>query len=400
MDEYVPYDAASRIQDYLVFGEFGDVNPSVTDSSTFTFLSPSTMRDAFDHAMEGCFLYSRHWNPTNTFLARALSALEDTASSHLAGSGMAAIACTILQLCSSGDQIVCARTIYGGTYAFAKNFLPRFGIEVAFVDIQDLSAVEGAITPKTKLIYCESVSNPLLEVSDMRGLSEVADRHGVKLVVDNTFSPMTFTPSRLGADIVIHSLTKFVNGTSDCVAGAVCGSVQLVDSLSNVNDGACMLLGPVLDSYRSASILKNLHTLHVRIKQHSANAMYLAAGLVDRGCKVHYPGLTDHPGHELMKATMNPAYGFGGVLAIDVETAANADKVMTLMQEEKVGYLAVSLGYFKTLFSSPSASTSSEIPPEERAAIGLSDGLIRISVGLDEDIDRALHRIMACLARL
>lgn len=400
MESYTPYDAASRIQDKLVFGEFGDVNPSIADSSTYTFLTPGTMREAFGHAMEGCFLYSRHWNPTNKYLADALAVLEDTGAAHVSASGIAAIACTILQLCSDGDHFVCARTIYGGTYALIKNLLPRLGIKVSFVDIQDLGAVEGAITKSTRLIYCESISNPLLEVADIRRLAAISGKHGLKLVVDNTFSPMILTPHRLGADIVVHSLTKFINGTSDCVAGCICAPEVFVNELSDVNAGVCMLLGPVLDSHRAASILKNLHSLHTRIKQHSANALHLAEGLQERGYRVFYPGLQGHPQHELMKSTMNPAYGFGGMLALDVDTAANADKVMTRMQEEKVGYLAVSLGYFKTLFSSPSASTSSEIPPDERKAIGLSEGLIRISVGLDEDIDRSLHRMVACLARL
>jgi methionine-gamma-lyase len=397
---YVPYDPASRIQDFLAFGEFGDVNPSVADSSTFTFLSPDTMREAFEHAIEGCFLYSRHWNPTNKYLAQALATLEDTRAAHVTASGIAAIACVIVQLCSAGDHFICARTIYGGTYALIKNFLPRFGIDVTFVDIQDLSAVAAAIKPQTKLIYCESISNPLLEVADMRELASLAHKHKLQFVVDNTFSPMLLTPKRLGADVVIHSLTKFINGTSDCVAGCICGTEELIDDLSNVNSGACMLLGPVLDSHRSASILKNLHSLHIRMKQHSANAAYLATVLVEKGFPVYYPGLPSHPRHALMAETMNPSFGYGGVLAIDVGSGDKADKVMTLMQQEKVGYLAVSLGYFKTLFSSPSASTSSEIPPEDRAEMGLSEGLIRISVGLDENIERSADRILNCLSRI
>ncbi|MFI5385860.1 MAG: aminotransferase class I/II-fold pyridoxal phosphate-dependent enzyme [Fimbriimonadales bacterium] len=400
MGQQKPHDAASRIQDYLVFGEFGDVNPSITDSSTFTFLSPSTMHEVFEHEIEGCFLYSRHWNPSNKYLSRALAALEDTPAAHATSSGISAIACTIAQLCQTGDEMVCGRTIYGGTYALIKNFLPRLGIETRFVNILDLEAVEKAITAKTRLIYCESISNPLLDVADMCALAEIANQHNIKLVVDNTFSPMVLTPYRLGAHVVIHSLTKFINGTSDCVAGCICASQEFIDELSNVNSGACMLLGPVLDSIRAASILKNLHSLHIRIQKHSDNAMHLAEGLTARGFKVHYPGLPTHPQHQLMTSIMNPVMGYGGMLALDVETEDRANRLMTTMQEEKVGYLAVSLGYFKTLFSSPSASTSSEIPEDERHSMGLSDGLVRISVGLDHDIDRSLHRILACLGRL
>jgi len=400
MGPYKPHDAASRIQDYLVFGEFGDVNPSITDSSTFTFLSPATMHEVFEHEIEGCFLYSRHWNPSNKYLSRALAALEDTESAHATSSGISAIACVIAQLCGCGDEMVCSRTIYGGTYALIKNFLPRLGIETAFVNILDLEAVEKAITPKTKLIFCESISNPLLDVADMQALAAIADRHGIKLVVDNTFSPMVLTPARLGAHIVVHSLTKFINGTSDCVAGCICASREFIDELSNVNSGACMLLGPVLDSIRAASILKNLHSLHIRMQKHSANGLHLACGLTSSGYVVHYPGLPEHPQHALMRSIMNPQMGFGGMLALDVETEDRANRLMTMMQEEKVGYLAVRLGYFKTLFSSPSSSTSSEIPEEERHGMGLSDGLVRISVGLDQDIDRSLQRILDCLGRL
>lgn len=394
------YDAASHIQDYLVFGEFGDVNPSITDSSTFTFLSPSTMHEVFEHEIEGCFLYSRHWNPSNKYLSRALAALEDTEAAHATSSGISAIACALTQLCGTGDEIVCSRTIYGGTYALLKNFLPRHGIKTRFVDILNLKTVEAAITPNTRVIYCESISNPLLDVCDLAGLAEIANRYGIKLVVDNTFSPMVIAPVRLGAHVVVHSLTKFINGTSDCVAGAICASKAFIDDLSNVNSGACMLLGPVLDSIRAASILKNMHSLHIRMQKHSINAMILAEGLSGRGYRVHYPGLKDHPQFDLMNSIMNPAIGYGGMLALDVDTEDRANRLMTMMQEEKVGYLAVSLGYFKTLFSSPSASTSSEIPEDERHGMGLSDGLVRISVGLDYDMDRSLHRILACLSRL
>lgn len=395
-----PYDAASRIQDYLVFGEFGDVNPSVTDSSTFTFLSPDKMNEAFEHEIEGCFLYSRHWNPSNRYLARALADLEDTESAHVSASGISAISCALLQICGAGDEVVSSRTIYGGTYALLKNLLPRFGIETRFVNMIDLKAVEAAITPKTKVLYCETISNPLLEIADIEKLAALANNHGLKLVVDNTFSPLLFTPKRLGAHIVVHSMTKFINGTSDCVAGCVCADHEFIEELTNINSGCGMLLGPVLDSYRAASILKNLHSLHIRMKQHGRNAMYLAEQLTEHGYTVHYPGLAKHPQHKLACRTMHPLYGFGGMLALDVQTAERADRLMQKMQEEKVGYLAVSLGYFKTLFSSPGHSTSSEIPEEERHQMGMGDGLVRISVGLDEDIERTFGRIKRCLESL
>ncbi len=391
------YDPSVEIQDYLVFGEYGDVNPSITDSSTYTFLNPQTMNELFEHEIEGCFLYSRHWNPTNKYLADALAKLEDSEAAIVTASGMGAITCTILQLCQAGDEIISSRTIYGGTYAFFKNFLPRFGITVKFVNTQDLKAVKSAITKKTKVIYCEAVSNPLLEVADIPRLSELANKNKIKLVVDNTFSPIIISPIHIGAHVVIHSLTKFINGTSDCVAGCVCSSKEFISQLTDINSGASMLLGPVLDSYRAASILKNLHSLHIRIKKHGENALYLAEKLEKLGCKVFYPGLKSHKGHKLLKEIMNEGFGFGGMLAVDAGTTEKANELMAKMQQEKVGYLAVSLGYFKTLFSSPGHSTSSEIPEDERKAMGLSEGLVRISIGLDNDIKKTYERIKKCI---
>ena len=167
MTPYEPHDPASKIQDYLVFGEFGDVNPSITDSSTYTFMDPGTMKELFEHEIEGCFLYSRHWNPSDCYLSRALAAMEDTPSAHATASGMSAIACAVMNLCSAGDEIVSARTVYGGTYALFKHLLPRFGVTTQFVDMDDLDQVRAAVTPKSKVIYTESLSNPLLSVADL-----------------------------------------------------------------------------------------------------------------------------------------------------------------------------------------------------------------------------------------
>ncbi len=394
------FDPSTSIHDYLVFGEFGDVNPSITDSSTFTFMSPERMEELFDHEIEGCFLYSRHWNPINKFLANALARLEDTECAQVTASGMGAISCTVLDICKSGDEIVSSRTIYGGTYALFKNFLPKLGINVKFVDLKDLKAVSSAITPKTRLIYGESISNPLLEVTDIPGLSKIAKEKGILLVIDNTFSPMIISPKRLGADIVVHSMTKFINGTSDCVAGCICSTHDFINTLTDINSGATMLLGPVLDSYRAASILKNLHSLHIRVKKHSENAMFLAEEFEKLGVRVFYPGLRSNPDHELLNNIMNDGFGYGGMLAIDAGDYESASKLMTRMQEEKVGYLAVSLGYFKTLFSSPGHSTSSEIPEEEQKKMGLSAGLVRFSIGLDNDITIAFERIKKCMKEI
>ncbi|WP_400079292.1 aminotransferase class I/II-fold pyridoxal phosphate-dependent enzyme [Winogradskyella sp. R77965] len=391
---------ANNIQDLQYFGEFGGVNPSISDSSTYTFLSAKTMFDTFEGNADGCYLYSRHSSPSNLYLGEALAAMEGTETATVTASGMGAITPVLLQLCDTGEHIVSSRTIYGGTYAFLKNFTPRLGIETTFVDITKLDVVEAAITPKTKILYCESVSNPLLEVADIRGLAELAKKHNLKLVVDNTFSPLSISPVKLGADIVVHSLTKFINGSSDTVGGVVCGSQELIDDLRNVNDGAAMLLGSTMDSLRSASVLKNLRTLHIRMQQHSHNAAYLAEKFENDGLKTVYPGLKSHPSHELFKSMMNEKYGYGGMMTIDVGSLDKANALMELMQERNLGYLAVSLGFYKTLFSAPGSSTSSEIPEDEQEAMGLSDGLIRFSIGLDADIERTYEMMKACMLEL
>ncbi|HNQ27274.1 MAG TPA: aminotransferase class I/II-fold pyridoxal phosphate-dependent enzyme [Aquaticitalea sp.] len=391
---------ANNIQDLQYFGEFGGVNPSISDSSTYTFLSAKTMFDTFEGNADGCYLYSRHSSPSNLYLGQALAAMEGTETANVTASGMGAISSVILQLCGNGDHLVSSRTIYGGTYAFLKNFTPRMGIETSFVDITNLASVESAITKDTKMIFCESVSNPLLEVADLRGLALLAKKHNLKLVVDNTFSPLSISPFMLGADIVIHSLTKFINGSSDTVGGVVCGEQKFIDALRNVNDGACMLLGPTMDSLRAASILKNLRTLHIRMQQHSKNTLYLAQKFEADGLKTVYPGLSSHPSHRLFKSMMNEQYGYGGMLTVDVGNLDKANELMELMQKRNLGYLAVSLGFYKTLFSAPGSSTSSEIPEDEQKAMGLSNGLIRFSIGLDADIERTYEMMKDCMKEL
>jgi len=391
---------ANKIQDLQYFGEFGGVNPSISDSATYTFLHAKTMLDTFEGHAEGCYLYSRHTSPSNLYLSEALAAMEFTETANVAGSGMGAITSVLLQVCGAGDHIVASRTIYGGTYAFLKNFTPKFNISTSFVDITSLEKVEAAINSTTKMIYCEAISNPLLEIANITELAKIAKKHNIILVVDNTFSPLIISPQKLGADVTVHSLTKFINGTNDTVGGVVCGSQEFIDSLRNVNNGAAMLLGPVMDSFRAASILKNLRTLHIRMKKHSENALFLAENFETDGLKVVYPGLKSHKDHQLFKDIYNKEYGFGGIMTIDVGNLEKANELMELMQNENLGYLAVSLGFYKTLFSAPGSSTSSEIPAEEQVSMGLSDGIIRFSIGLDNDIERTYRAMKMCMKKV
>ena len=388
---------ANNIQDLQYFGEFGGVNPSISDATTFTFVSAKTMSDTFEGNTDGCHLYARHTTPSNLYLGEALAAMEATETANVFGSGMGAITAVLMQLCGAGDHVVSSRTIYGGTYAFLKNFAPKLNIQTSFVDITKLEKVEAAITPNTKVLYCESVSNPLLEVADINELAALAKQHNLQLVVDNTFSPLSISPKELGADIVIHSLTKFINGTSDTIGGVVCGTQELINNLRSVIDGAAMLFGSTMDSRPASSILKNLRTLHIRIKQHSTNALYLSEKFESDGITTVYPGLQSHPSHEKFKHMMNPEYGFGGMMTIDAGSLEKANALMELMQKENLGYLAVSLGFYKTLFSAPGSSTSSEIPEDEQKKMGLSEGLIRFSIGLDNDIERTYQKMKGCM---
>jgi methionine-gamma-lyase len=391
---------ANSIQDLQFFGEFGGVNPSIADSSTFTYLAGKTMGDVFEGTREGCYLYSRHTNPSTSYLGQALAKMEFMNGAILSASGMGAITSTLLQLCSSGDEIISSRTIYGGTYAFMKNYLPKFNIKTSFVNTTNLEQIKSAITNKTKVIYCETMSNPLLEVSDINAISKVAKKYNLKLIVDNTFTPMIFSPAKMGADVVIHSLTKFINGTSDTVGGVVCADEGFIGEMIDVNSGSAMLLGPVMDAMRAASILKNIRTLHLRMKKHSENAQYLSEKFQADGLRVIYPGLENHPQHHIMKNNMNEGFGFGGMFVVDAKNQKKANKLMEEMQNKNLGYLAVSLGFYKTLFSAPGLSTSSEIPEEERKIMGLSDSLVRISIGLDHDIQRTYNTMISCMKKV
>ena len=391
---------ANKIQDLQFFGEFGGVNPSISDSSTYTFLSANSMSETFEGNMEGCYLYSRNSSPSNLYLEEALAAMEGTEAANVFSSGMGAITSTILQLCKSGDHIISSRTVYGGTYAFLKNFTPKLGIETSFVDITSIKSIEKSIKTNTKIVYCEVSSNPLLEIADLKSISKIAKKNNIKLIVDNTFTPLSVSPTHHGADVVIHSLTKFINGSSDTIAGVVCSSKEFIHSLRDVNDGAFMLMGATMDSLRAASVLKNLRTLHIRVKKHSENAMYLSKSFQKDEIKTVYPGLESHPSHKIFTKMMNSEYGYGGMVTIDVGSLKKANKLMEKLQEKNVGYLAVSLGFYKTLFCAPGSSTSSEISQSEQEQMGLSEGLIRFSVGLDDDIKRTYGIIRKCMKEL
>jgi methionine-gamma-lyase len=368
------------------FGEHDGVVPSISRSSTFSVREPRTMPEIFKGIRGpdkgGCFLYSRHFNPTVEVLSRYLAAMEGTEAAACTASGMGAIACALSQLCEAGDHIVSSDTIYGGTHALLGELFPKMGITTTFVDPRDPADFEAAVQDNTRVLYTETVGNPTLKVADIRGLAELARERNLTLVVDNTFTPMVVSPVRLGADVVIHSLTKFINGASDLIAGAVCASRAFVHKLMDLHTGRVMLFGPTIDARIAFDIIQRLPHLALRMREHSIRAMAMAARLEEIGAPVCYPGLQSHPQHGLMTSMLNESYGYGGMMTLDCRTQAKAEELLSVLQnQEHFGLIAVSLGYYDTLMSCSGSSTSSEIPPEDQCKMGLSPGLVRLAIG-------------------
>ena len=380
------------------FGEHGGVTPSISRSSTFTVMDPETMPEIFGGVRGpekgGCFLYSRHFNPTVDILARYLSAVEGTEFAVCTASGMSAISCTLLQLCKNGDHIVASDTIYGGTHALLADLLPQFGITATFVDPTDPRAFEQAITKRTKVLFTETMGNPTLKVADIPVLSQLARKKGISLVVDNTFTPMIVSPARLGADVVVYSMTKYINGASDLVAGAVCASKEMIHRLMDLHTGRVMLLGPTMDPRMAYDIIQRLPHLAIRMREHSRRALAICSRLDELGVTVTYPGLPSFAQHRLATALINNGYGYGGMFTVDCGTREKADDLLDELQNKAdFGYIAVSLGYFDTLMSCSGSSTSSEISEKEQRKMGLSPGLVRFSVGYTGTLEKRLEQI-------
>ena len=380
------------------FGEHGGVTPSISRSCTFSVMEPDTMPEIFDGIKTpdkgGCFLYSRHFNPTVDVLARYLAAMEGTEAAACTASGISAIAATLSQICKNGDHIVSSDTIYGGTHALLGDLFPEMGIETTFVDPSDTAAFAFAIKPETKVLYTESVGNPTLKTSDIKALSKLAKDNGLKLVIDNTFSPVMISPARLGADIVVYSMTKFINGASDNIAGAVCASKDFIYELMDLHKGRIMLLGPTMDPRSAYDIIQRLPHLPLRIREHSRRAQAIAERMHEIGAPVVYPGLPSYHQHELITSIINEGYGYGGMMTIDCGTVEKANKLMSVLQnKENFGYIAVSLGYFDTLMSCSGSSTSSEISKEEQKKMELSPGLLRIAIGYTGGLDERIAQI-------
>ncbi|CAI9112352.1 OLC1v1012792C2 [Oldenlandia corymbosa var. corymbosa] len=388
------------------FSEHGGVNMSIEASATFTVMEPETMRRMFTGELgpeRDFFIYSRHFNPTVLGLSRQIAALEATEAAYCTSSGMAAISSVILQLCNSGGHLVASRTLYGGTYALFAHFLPRIsGITTSFVDVKDLRAVEEAIVEgKTSVLYFESVSNPTLTVADVPELCRIGHAKGVTVVVDNTFAPMVLSPAKLGADVVVHSVSKYISGGADIIAGAVCGPARLLNSMMDLHQGSFMLLGPTMNPKVAFELSQRLPHLGIRMKEHCNRAFAYAMRLKKLGLQVIYPGLEDHPDHALMKSLGNKEYGFGGMFCVDMETEEKANHFMNLLQNyTQFGLMAVSLGFHETLMSCSGSSTSSELNDKEKALAGISPGLIRMSIGFSGTTEQRLNQLEMTLSRM
>jgi methionine-gamma-lyase len=385
------------------FGEHGGVNMSVEASTTFTVIDPTTMPEIFQGHLGpevgGCYLYGRHFNPTVYSLGRQIAAYEGAEAGYCTASGLSAIAATVMQVCNSGDHVVASRTVYGGTYALLNDYLPaKAGVNTTFVDVADLDAVEAAFTGRTRLLYCESMSNPTLRVADIPRLAAIARRHGALLVVDNTFTPLIIAPIQLGADVVVHSLTKFMNGASDHIAGAVCGTTAFITQLMDLHTGSLMLLGPTMDPQVAFDISLRLPHLGLRMAEHSRRALEIARRLQEAGLPVVYPGLGSHPDHALLETLANPDFGAGGVLSLDLGSRDRAFEFMGRLQNDhRFGLMAVSLGYSETLMSCSAASTSSEMPDEELVRAGIAPGLVRLSIGYTGTLEQRWSQLQSVL---
>ena len=385
------------------FGEHGGVNMSVEASTTFTVMDPGTMPEIFAGTkgpeQGGCYLYGRHFNPTVFNLARQLAAMEGTQAAYCTASGMGAISAAVLQCCDAGSHIVASNAIYGGTYALMHDFLPKkSGISTTMVDITDEAAIRAAITTDTRVIYAESLSNPTMRVADIPMLARIAKEVGAKLIIDNTFSPLMLSPADLGADVVVHSMTKYIGGASDIIAGVVCGSAELIQGLMDVQDGALMLLGPTMDPTIAFALSMRIPHLPLRMREHSRRAAVFAADLVSMGLTVAYPGLPGHPDHQLAKTLCREEYGFGGMLAVDMGDEETANRLMEKLQNGyDFGYIAVSLGYFETLLSCSGSSTSSELTDEDKELAGISPGLVRISVGYTGSLEQRREQLRSAI---
>ncbi|KIZ42415.1 MULTISPECIES: methionine gamma-lyase [Rhodopseudomonas] len=357
----------------------GALNPPVFLTSTYAFDRSDTGSSRFAGTEAG-YIYSRVGNPTVSVLETRLASLEDGEAALATSSGMGAITAVIWTLLKAGDEIVADQTLYGCTFALLHHQIARFGINTRFVDLTDPANLRDAITAKTRLVLTETPSNPNMRVVDIAATAEICRRAGVLLVVDNTYcTPYLQRPLALGADIVVHSATKYLGGHGDLLAGAVIASKELIDQFRFV--GIKELNGACISAFDAFLVLRGLKTLTLRMDRHCESALRLAHDLEGHRAveRVYYPGLDSHPQHALARRQMS---AFGGMIAIELAGGLDAGKAF--MDAVRLVTRAVSLGDAETLVQHPASMTHSTYSPEERARHGFTDGLIRLSVGLED----------------
>ncbi|MEI6856522.1 methionine gamma-lyase [Psychrilyobacter sp.] len=374
---------------------FGTLTTPIYQTSTFVFDSAEQGGKRFALEEAG-YIYSRLGNPTSTVIEKKLALLEGAEASLATSSGMGAISATMWTLLKAGDHVLADKTLYGCTYAFLCHGLTKFGIDVEFIDTSDLETVKKSMKANTRIVYLETPANPNLKIVDITAVCEIAHKtEGAIVVVDNTFAtPYLQNPIKLGADLVVHSATKYLNGHGDVVAGFVTGDLETITQIRLI--GVKDMTGSVLSPNDAFLLMRGMKTLELRMERHCSNALEIAKFLETNSMveKVYYPGLESHEGHELAKKQMS---GFGGIIAFDVKGGLEAGK--KLLNSLELCTLAVSLGDTETLIQHPASMTHSPYTEEERAAAGITEGLVRISVGL-EGINDIIDDLKQGLAKL
>ena len=366
--------------------KFGALATPIYQSSTFYFDSCEQGGRRFA-GEEGGYIYTRLGNPTTTVLEEKVAALEGAEAACAVGSGIGAVTSSLWTIAAAGKHIVADKALYGCTFAYLNHGMTRYGVEVTFIDTSDLNEVKKALRENTCCVYLETPANPNLKVTDLKAVAKIAHDYNPEIMVvcDNTFAtPYLQRPLELGCDAVIHSGTKYLNGHGDVIAGFVVGSAEFIGKVKLF--GLKDMTGAVMDPFAAFLILRGLKTMEIRMERHCSNAQKVAEFLDKhpKVAKVYYPGLADHEGHEIAAKQMHN--GFGGVIAFEVK--GGMEKGIKFCNSLQMATIAVSLGDAETLIEHPASMTHSPYTPEERAAAGISDGLVRISVGLEnvEDI--------------
>lgn len=370
--------------------EWGALATPIYQTSTFCYETVEEGQQKIMREIPG-YYYSRSGNPTNSVLEEKIAAIEGAEAAVSTASGLGAVGCVMVAFLKTGDHVVCGQCVYGGTSHIMRTNLAQFGIDVSFVDTTKPDEVEAAVRPNTKMLYFETVANPLMTVTDVSAMSRIAKAHGLKMVVDNTFAPPPILFAMdLGADIVIHSLTKYYNGHGDVIGGVACGSREDMDKVRN--NAMTRFCGTALAPFNAYLVIRSMKTMGMRVRRHCANAMTMARYLeaspyIDR---VYYAGLESHPQHDIAKAQMRESL-FTGMIAFELKDGINGlsayDAGAKLLNHLRLAQIAVSLGDPDTLIEHPASMTHARVSQADKAAAGISDGLIRLSVGLEDMAD-------------